>query len=281
MSVRWSRQAVGLALLAILALAGSTLGQIGMGAGDDVDPKNPPAGFMWIKNGVPSIPFTVMDKNKTISWFHPLNYYAHRNYLAASPQVKDLNNKNYPRVYFEKDYETPADATRFWDARFGASDTPPKVVLLSSADPSVHRNCYQYSLSSVCKGKWEALVGAGTVQGVTATIPAAYEASTTAVAKEQATFNDIVVYLDTYSNQHHASVVAEGPGGPGLAFRYSGSPRYLFYQADGNPTRPLDTPMYYGPVSEYPNWTWTGTGAGNSDFLYKINGKANSVCRPK
>jgi hypothetical protein len=149
-----------------------------------------------------------------------------------------------------------------------------------SSDPSVNVNCFQYALQSTCRGTWQALMGTDPViPGAPPAIPAAFDNSTDPVPRNQALPNDIIIYLDQSGNiQHTTVVVGTNAGIPNTFYwRYQGSSVYEFWIGpngvgmDGNEwARPWDTPMYYGAAAgPTTGWTWSPTGGGNGDQLYR------------
>jgi hypothetical protein len=92
-------------------------GQIQVGGGDDIDPKNLPVGVTWAQIGVKTLTYYVMDNTGKCTTFTPRNYWAVTKLgtVPAAPLCRDNSQppNHYNHVYFENDYANVADADRY------------------------------------------------------------------------------------------------------------------------------------------------------------------------
>jgi len=269
------------------------------GFGSDIDPADLPKGFTWADNGIEQAFVSMNDKEEIV--YHKIQTYAsYKEFLATSPKVQSITGKKYARNYHEKKFtdDQQKDVSRFWKARFGASDKEPKTEVVID-DAGVDTNCFQYALSSRSKGNWERVVVQWSVTVPSGlpfplhldtidigAVPAVFNDTHQPVAKADAKAGDVILYVR--HTEHgvptefvtHATVIEEVGPTPKLLFRYLSSPLFRYKVKAGE--SPLDSPMYYGPLEKRNEWVWNVNGAGSEAQLYKApGGPANSVYRPK
>jgi hypothetical protein len=176
---------------------------------------------------------------------------------------RDSGGTNRAHAHWETEYDSIADADRYWDKRFGKSDSPPKTTRVSSATNKT--NCFAYALTS--------FIGLGTyaywIDLNFGAADGAMNADTTAKPKQQVKANDVLYY----KANGHATGVATAQEGQGTG---NNTPTKLRWKAGFGgvyeySTTGFDTPKYVGPdpaVGSPPTgWTWSGSGAGSEANL--------------
>jgi hypothetical protein len=72
--------------------------------------------------------------------------------ILIDTHCKTKAGRKLPHFHFQSEYDSIPDADRYWDKRFGASDSPPKTERPWSA--TVKQNCYTWALELVANGTY-------------------------------------------------------------------------------------------------------------------------------
>lgn len=192
-------------------------------------------------------------------------------YFATSALIathdRDSGGTNRVHAHWQFDYDSIADADRYFDKRFGKSDSSPKTTRINSATNTT--NCFAYALTT--------FIGTGTYKYWLEPAEGAMNADTTAKPKQEVKTKDLLYYK---ANNHVTGVENATAGTTGntitkLRWKAGFSGVYE-YNTNG-----FNTPKYVGPDppegSPPTGWTWSESGTGSEANL----DPAGSVRRKK